>query len=118
MAKDPRYYRLLNTQEWRNLRRKQLAKEPRCQECMKRCRLTFATEVHHIIPIESAKDYEGMRLLAFDETNLMSLCSDCHHEIHTKMGSHANPRIAMKKIQQAKINAYMKEFFGKTDGED
>lgn len=42
--------------------------------------------VHHIIPIETAKTKEEMRRLAFNPTNLMSLCDECHAKIHKETG--------------------------------
>lgn len=41
-----------------------------CQSCAKRDRVTVATEVDHIIPVQHGGGHEL--------TNLQSLCSSCH----------------------------------------
>ena len=43
-----------------------------CQECLRRKRITKATEVHHVRPLETYPD------LALDINNLESLCRECH----------------------------------------
>ena len=50
-------------------------------------RVRLADEVHHIVPIESVSDVKSMEMLAFDDTNLMSVCRECHHAIHNEMQS-------------------------------
>lgn len=43
-----------------------------CQECLRRGRITPATEAHHIIPLEDRPD------LALDVDNGEGLCRKCH----------------------------------------
>jgi 5-methylcytosine-specific restriction protein A len=45
--------------------------DPYCQKCIKKDRLTEATEVDHIIPLEAGGP-------AYDLNNLQSLCKRCH----------------------------------------
>lgn len=110
MAKDYRYYKLLNTAKWRKLRRKQLVKQPLCEECLKRGTIKAADQVHHKRPIERALSFEEMEILAYDSNNLESVCQECHKNIHNHMGSHNDTKAAMKRIQKAEIDEYLKNF--------
>ena len=66
---------------WRRLRHEMLCKHPMCQMCESEGRERFATEVHHIRPIESIEDKELQQSLAFDRDNLMCVCHEamCLH---------------------------------------
>ena len=57
---------------WQVLRNRFLAQHPHCQECLKKGILTLATDVDHIVP------HRGDSALLYDETNLQSLCHECH----------------------------------------
>lgn len=111
MAKDKRYYKLLNSPTWLELRRKKLTVDPLCENCKKKGIYRMAQEIHHIVPVESAKDYASMRILAYDYNNLMSLCSICHHEIHNEMGSHKHIKEAMTRLRDYTIDEYIKRLF-------
>lgn len=45
-----------------------------CQACLKKGRITKATEVHHLRPLEEYPE------LGLELTNLQSLCWQCHEE--------------------------------------
>lgn len=45
-----------------------------CQACLKKGRITKATEVHHVVPLDSDPT------LGLELGNLQSLCWDCHEE--------------------------------------
>ncbi|WP_303408450.1 HNH endonuclease signature motif containing protein [uncultured Alistipes sp.] len=60
-----------------------------------------ATEVHHVVPVESAGDRERMTRLAYDPGNLVSLCPTCHTERHRQLRSHS----ASEKRRRAKEEA-------------
>ena len=51
-----------------------------CRECRKYGRVREAVEVHHIKHLE---DYPE---LAYDDSNLVSLCRDCHRKMHPEKG--------------------------------
>lgn len=86
-TKNELYHKLLNTSRWQNLRSSYLQRHPVCEKCEENGRTRLATCVHHIIPVEDAKDAETMESLAFDGNNLMALCSECHDHIHKDLGS-------------------------------
>ncbi|MBO8183625.1 MAG: HNH endonuclease [Archaeoglobus sp.] len=57
---------------WRRARKRFLAENPLCVECMKEGRLTPATVVDHIVP------HKGNYELFWDESNWQPLCKRCH----------------------------------------
>ena len=63
---------------WKEIRNRFLAANPLCACCIKEGRLTPATLVHHILPVERGGGNE--------ESNLMSLCASCHEKIHHELG--------------------------------
>ena len=75
-TRDPKYTRFYNSVEWRRLSAKYAQdKQYKGERCPK-----FATEVHHIKPIQTPEGWD-MRL---DYTNLELLCLDCHNERHER----------------------------------
>jgi 5-methylcytosine-specific restriction protein A len=57
---------------WRKLSEAKREADPLCEECLKLEIAVPAEEVHHVIPIRLAPH------LAFEWSNLESLCVDCH----------------------------------------
>ena len=49
-----------------------------CRECKRYGKLREATTVHHAIPVEHFPEY------GFTDWNLVSLCSECHNEMHDR----------------------------------
>ena len=100
MAKDEAYKRLIQDKRWRKMRRQKLSGTPLCERCTKEGRVRAATEVHHVVPIESAiSDAEKTRL-AYDFNNLQSLCRECHTKTHTEIGSRNRDFWKKRKAQQ------------------
>ena len=100
MAKDEAYKRLIQDKRWRQLRRAKLSETPLCERCTKEGRVRAATEVHHVVPIESAISEAEKRRLAYDFSNLQSLCRECHTKTHTEMGSRNKDFWKKRKAQQ------------------
>lgn len=71
-----------NTDTWRKLRIIYLKNNPLCEKCKENNILTLATLVHHRNEISNGKTILDKKLLGYDYTNLMALCSDCHIKIH------------------------------------
>lgn len=80
------YNKLVHTPRWLMLRRQKLTENPTCQRCEEEGRQRFATEVHHVIPVEDGRTLQEMQRLAYDIHNLKSLCHECHVKTHTEMG--------------------------------
>ena len=87
MSKDNDYIKLIHSKRWLALRRDYLTRHPLCERCRENDRLRTATEVHHKIPIESGHCYNEKSRLAYDPTNLMALCRECHINEHRAMHS-------------------------------
>ena len=87
MARSKDYISLINSQRWKSLRRYHLSGHQWCERCLRNGRHTPASEVHHVIPVESVFGLEAMKRLMFDPLNLMSVCRQCHCNIHTELGS-------------------------------
>lgn len=75
-----------NSTAWKKLRETYLKEHAICQECLSKGRITPATSVHHIKSpfINNEINY----YLLLDYTNLMSLCHECHGNIHAKEQGH------------------------------
>lgn len=93
MSHNRLYISLINTTRWRALRADALSARPLCEACLKEGRVTPATEVHHVRPVESVSSYESMRSLAYDPNNLLCLCHACHADIHKGLMSHTKEAV-------------------------
>ena len=82
MSRNPIYKQLIRSKEWKLLRIKKLKSNPLCEQCKQSNKIVPATEVHHVIPVESVSGYYQMKQLMFQYSNLKSLCHCCHVEIH------------------------------------
>lgn len=108
------YRRIITGKRWQTLRGMKMLKNAIdnggfCEQCVKDYiaggrRPRRATEVHHIVPIESAHTREEMEALAYDENNLICLCSECHHEAHRWLGKEH-----IKKALINDINDYIRK---------
>lgn len=78
---------IYNTARWRELRRLKLQRDPLCENCLKKDTVKPADDIHHIVSFMSTNDPVQRRFLAFDFDNLMSLCDECHQEIHNKQST-------------------------------
>lgn len=67
--------KIRNSGQWRRCRELQLSNHPLCADPYRRCGITPATTVHHIVGLVKRTD------LAFTESNLASLCKTCHMQI-------------------------------------
>ena len=86
MATDRDYRRLIHDRRWLRLRRDVLTAHPLCRDCEEQGRLTAATEVHHVVPCQSAPTLQAMEALMYDPSNLRPLCHACHLKVHQRLG--------------------------------
>ena len=70
-----------NTTTWKHLRTSKLSTNSICECCNK----LFATEVHHFIPFLKGRDDVEQSCLFEDYRNLVSLCHECHMNVHKLM---------------------------------
>lgn len=74
--RNPKYIRFYNSSQWRMLSMKYTQdNQYRCEECG-----AIATEVHHIVPIQTNEGWERR----LDYNNLECLCVRCHNKKHGK----------------------------------
>lgn len=93
MAKDRDYNRMIHTARWLRLRRDKLSDYPLCERCEEEGKVTAATEVHHITPVEEALTRGEKERLMFDYNNLKALCHGCHVKVHKELGSHSKAQV-------------------------
>lgn len=110
MAKDRDYTKLINTTRWLQLRRSVLTAHPLCQRCQAEGRITAATEVHHVRPVEEAITYADKRQRMYDPGNLRALCHDCHVKTHTEAGR--SGREATKRRNAEQVAQVIARFYG------
>ena len=111
MSRDKDYTRLMNSRRWQRLRIAVLNAHPLCANCEKEGRVAPATEVHHIVPIETRRgNIAAMAELAYSPSNLMPLCHRCHYLIHQGLCKGSKQERA--KRTAAQTQDYCKRFFG------
>lgn len=71
-----------NSKAWHQLRNAYYLSHPLCERCLLNGRSVQAEHVHHIHPFMLGKTDEERWRLLLDANNLMSLCIECHHEMH------------------------------------
>lgn len=76
--------RIYNSERWRKLRKLKFSNDPLCEMCLKAGRITPAEDIHHIRSFMDASTIEERCRLAYDYTNLMSLCKKCHQRVHNE----------------------------------
>nr|DAK18546.1 MAG TPA: HNH endonuclease [Caudoviricetes sp.]DAS01864.1 MAG TPA: HNH endonuclease [Caudoviricetes sp.] len=77
-----------NTSRWRKLVAAKKMMNPLCERCLARQegeRVKAVEEIHHIIPMSRAANELQILELGFDPSNLMSVCCQCHEDIHAEM---------------------------------
>lgn len=70
---------------WKELRKKRILENPWCEDCLAQGIYTPALDVHHIIPWRRFKTEEEKEKYAFDPSNTVCLCRNCHIERHKKL---------------------------------
>ena len=106
--------RIYNSREWRRLRNAKREANPLCERCIAMGKAAGVKDgwirsvqvIHHKIPIETARNYEEMKRLAFMWDNLQSLCFKCHSEIHKQMNSRSKE--GHKKASEAALERWIK----------
>lgn len=100
--------RLIHTARWLRLRRDKLSESPLCERCSELGRVTAATEVHHVMPVENGLGRMEKEHLMFDYANLMSLCHGCHVKVHTDMGRCGKARA--RSLAKEHLDRFVKRF--------
>ena len=107
-CKDKNYVKLIQSTRWRKVRSQYLKDHPTCECCHK----YLATEVHHIVPLTKFKsDPAKMEQMAFDEENLMAVCSSCHVDLHVKLNKYKYNIENSQKYHKEQVESFFKEYF-------
>lgn len=109
MARNPNYIKMIKSYHWQQLRDRKIKSQPLCQRCLEGNRTTAATEVHHIVPVETAVSFEQMQRLMFDYNNLMSVCKLCHTKLHESLKSFDKETV--KKNNKRTTARFINHFF-------
>ena len=80
--------RIYNSERWHKLSAYKRAVNPICEMCEKKGIVRAAEDVHHIVSFMKGKSRGEIEDLAYDFNNLMSLCKECHQNLHNKKPSH------------------------------
>jgi hypothetical protein len=94
---------------WLRLRRDILTAHPVCQRCEEEGLISPATEVHHVIPCETALNLREMETLMFDPHNLLALCHRHHAEAHKTMG---RDQTARRQRHAERLEKFRAKFLG------
>ena len=110
MSRNPIYKQLIRSKEWKLLRIKKLKSNPLCEQCKQSNKIVPATEVHHVIPVESVSGCYQMKQLMFQYSNLKSLCHCCHVEIHRQLFSHTKESVQAnnKRRTESFVSKYLR----------
>ncbi len=77
--KDDKHKKFYKSKEWKRLREYILKRDNyMCAECIKVDKVTTCNTVHHLVEIR--EDFSK----ALDESNLVTICHDCHNKIHKR----------------------------------
>ena len=97
MSRDKEYQRLLNSKRWSELRAWKMQQSPLCELCLAGNFVRSSVDIHHIVPVESAKSRDEMERLCFDPSNLQALCIPCHIRVHQEARSHTKAKVQENK---------------------
>lgn len=67
---------------WKRLRDAHLRENPLCEVCQLEDKITLAEHCHHLRSFTEGRNELEQKTLAFDPSNLISVCPPCHWEIH------------------------------------
>jgi len=96
---DPRELRrkAYNNTTWRKLRDLYLHEHPLCERCLEVGKITPAEDIHHKkSPFQKG---EINYYLLLDKENLMSVCKQCHGEIHAAQQGHISAEQVLKELE-------------------
>lgn len=85
--------KIYNSTLWKKLRNSYIAEHPLCERCLAEGRVTPAVACHHVQPFLSGSTYQEQINLAYDVSNLMAVCSQCHKDLHQELGGYGHYNI-------------------------
>ena len=120
MSRDQNYQRLLNSKRWKMLRQEYLRAHPLCERCQREGFVLSAIDVHHKVPVETAKTEQEMEYLAYNMggNNLEALCVPCHIKTHQEARSHTKEKVQENKQRARRRFMEANDPNWRPDGED
>lgn len=83
---------------WRKERDNYLREHPLCEKCLEKGKITPAQDIHH--KKSPFKNGEINWNLLYDVNNLMSLCKECHGNIHAAQQGHISPEEILRQLDE------------------
>lgn len=74
--------KVYNRRLWKKLRLSKLRETPLCEICRMEGRVRAGEDVHHIESFTRAANDAERDRLAFDPSNLLTVCDRCHQRLH------------------------------------
>ena len=84
---------------------------PICENCHAAGIITPGTEIHHITPVDTGANNEQMELLAYNYSNLVTLCHACHVQVHKDLQSKSAKQTQARNT--AKVTGFVEMFLSK-----
>ena len=108
IKRSSQYKKLINSQKWAKLRAEKLHSSPLCERCNLSGIITPGAEIHHITPIEAGANFEQMKILAYNYSNLVTLCHMCHVQVHVELQSKTAKEIQTRNA--TKVSGFVDKF--------
>lgn len=106
-SENTNYKKLIQSPRWSKVRCYYLSQHPRCEICG-----GLATEVHHIEPLDNFRnDLQMMEKMCFSESNLKSVCKDCHIKLHKELGKYKNLKQSSKEMHKEVLDRFFENYF-------
>ena len=113
ITRSDNYKKLINCQKWVNLRAEKLRNNPLCEHCFAKNIVNPGTEIHHLQPIDTGANFETMKQLAYNYTNIVTLCHKCHIQAHIDLKS--KTKETTKNRNDIKTSGFVEQFLQKNN---
>ena len=79
---------IYGSQKWQSLRLYHLQENPLCWNCLNgdpdKPIITLGTDIHHLESFVNFPDKATREFVAYNPTNLVTLCKECHGTLHAE----------------------------------
>lgn len=82
-----KWQKFYGSRAWHKTREAQILEHPVCERCLSKGIVKPAECVHHVTPFSEGVTDTDRWSMFLDERNLVSLCAQCHREIHNGMAA-------------------------------
>ena len=92
------YRSLYGTTQWSNIRNRYRREHPICECCEYAGYIEAMSDVHHIIPFSTGYNRDEQYMLMIDEDNIVSVCRQCHNDIHNILYKNKNNIVTKQQL--------------------